>query len=201
MATNIQLPDNFIRVLQALQHVNDKALPKLEGVIQAWHAKQGTQPCTQPLICVVKKGKPNLKHPSSCGNCVQWATHLETVCFSQVQVTWRNVNPTLLDSNPIEVANAFALHLNQRPTKFEDYDTASALKIMLGFGEFHQQNKRTTLFKDPYQIIKKVTLPLFPILPSTDDTRESKDDNLVNKHHLRCAINESTLESLGSIDV
>ena len=171
MSTNIKLPDNFIRVLQALQHVCDKALPSLEGVIQAWHAKQGTQSCTQPQQCPTK-GKP--KPPSSCGNCVQWAIPLETVCFSppnnKVQVTWKNVNPTLLHSNPIEVANAFALHLPKRPTKFEDYDTASALKIMLGFGEFHQQNKPTAQFQDPYQIIKKVTLPLFPIFPSIYDT-------------------------------
>ena len=160
-----QSSDNLVRVLRALQHVCLKAAPSIDYTIRKWHAKQifssNLQPCRQPAKCLTK-GKP--KPSSSCQNCVQWGSALESAYYPQPTsgkpppIAWKNVNPTLLCNSYIEVANGFALHLpaGQQPTRVEEYDTASILKVIIGFGECHQNNRPTPNCPNPVDVISKV---------------------------------------------
>ena len=153
-------PDNFIKVLQALQHVCQKSAPCIKKVVDTWHMqqKQTQTPCSQRQVCSRIKGKPKLN--TSCRSCVNWGKAVETVYYPQPpQIAWRNIDITLLHGSAIEVCNGFALNLpsGQRPTKMADYDAASILKIMMGFGQFHQSNQATSNFPQPYQTIQKVT--------------------------------------------
>ena len=155
MASN-KPPDNFIKVLQALQHACQKSAPYLKQVVDTWYMqqKQTQKQCSQPLICSSIKGKP--KSNTSCSGCVNWGRAVEAVYYPPpAQIAWRNIDTTLLHGSAIEVCNGFALNLpsGQRPTKVADYDTASILKIMMGFGQFHQFNQPTS---KPYETIKKV---------------------------------------------
>ena len=160
MAKQNTTPDNLIRVLQGLQHFCQKAAPSLQNVVSTWHAhqKQTINPCTNPQICSAVKGKP--KAGASCAECVKWVKRIESVYFPQPPfIAWKNVNSSILYNNAIEVCNGFALHLppGQRPTQISDYDTASILKIMLGFGEYHHQNQATKIFKSPYDVVLEVS--------------------------------------------
>ena len=146
-------PDNFIKVLQALQHACQKSTPYVKKVVDAWHAhqKQTQKQCSQPQICSGITGKPK-----SCSGCVDWGKAVEAAYYPKpAQIAWRNIDTTLLHNSAIEVCNGFALNLpsGQKPTKLTDYDTASILKIMMGFGPFHQSNQPTS---KPYDYIKKV---------------------------------------------
>ena len=109
-----------------------------------------------------KESKP--KQPASCANCVNWGTALEGIYYHSnplalKQLTWKNVNSSLMHGSHIEVANAFALNLpgGHRPTQFSDYDTAHIMKIMLGFGEYHKHNAALPNFPQPYETIRKVS--------------------------------------------
>ena len=102
---------------------------------------------------------------TSCANCVNWGTALEGIYYHSnplalKQLTWKNVNSSLIHGSHIEVANAFALNLpgGQRPTQFSDYDTAHILKIMLGCGEYHKHNAALPNFPQPYETIRKVSV-------------------------------------------
>ena len=157
-------PDNFFKVLQALQYVCQKSAPCIKKVVDAWHTqqKQTQTPCIQPQVCSGIKGKPKLgsKPNASCPSCVNWGNAVEAVHYPQApQIAWRNIDTTLLHGSVIEVCNGFALNLpsGQRPTKIADYDTASILKIMMGFGQFHHNNHATGNFPQPYQTIQKVS--------------------------------------------
>ena len=157
---------NFVLAIKAIQYVCSEAVTSVERVVKAWHTYQrnlGLQACTQPSVCTTKKGKP--KQGASCFNCANWGTALEGVYYHNnplvlnKQLTWKNVNSSLMHGSHIEVANAFALNLpgGQRPTQFSDYDTAHILKIMLGFGEYHRHNAiLVPSFPLPYNTIQKV---------------------------------------------
>ncbi|XP_072018472.1 uncharacterized protein [Amphiura filiformis] len=169
-------PVNFIKVLQALQHVCDKAIPSVDKVINNWHSYQklSITPCSQPHVCSTVKGKP--KPNTSCPGCVKWGRAIEGVyCPQPPFITWKNIDSSLLHGRTVEVCSGFALHLpaGHRPTKISDYDTASILKIMMGFGEYHQNNQATPHYPDPYQTIHKVSqirndLSHFPIQNNMD---------------------------------
>ena len=166
-----QSSDNLVRVLQALHHVCLKAAPSIDYTIRKWHAKQifssNLQPCTQPAKCITK-GKPK-PPPSSCQNCVQWGSALERAYYPQPTsgkpppIAWKNVNPTRLCNSYIEVANGFALHLpaGQQPTRMEEYDTASILKVMQRFGDCHLNNGPTPNYPNPVDVISKVLYFVF----------------------------------------
>ena len=159
MATNKPSPVNFVKVLQALQHVCDKAIPSIDKVVNVWHLYQklSKQPCTQPQVCSKVKGKP--KPNTACAECAKWGRAIETVHYARApSITWTNINSSLLHGSTIEVCNGFALNLpaGQRPTQMCDYDTASILKIMMGFGEYHQHNQGTQNYQAPYQTIRQV---------------------------------------------
>ncbi|XP_072022690.1 uncharacterized protein [Amphiura filiformis] len=155
---------NYIKVLQALQLVCDKAIPSIDKVINAWHSSQtqsnsNTQPCSQPEVCSTIKGKPK-PNASSCAGCYEWGRALERVYYPKPPfITWRNINSSLLHGSATEVCSGFALTLppGRRPTQISDYDTASIIKIMLGFGEYHHNNQATQHYPDPYQTIRKVS--------------------------------------------
>ncbi|XP_072014252.1 uncharacterized protein [Amphiura filiformis] len=158
-----QPPTNFLKVCQVLHYICKETAPELESAIRSWHARQiqtGLLQCAggmQAQPCPTKC-KPKAKQ-NSCQNCIQWGSALEKVAFKSA-VAWRNVDTSHLYTNPLEAANAFALHLppGQSQTKIEDYDPASILKIMLGFGEFHQMNHGTGRYPDPYATINKVAV-------------------------------------------
>ncbi len=164
MATNQSSPVNFVKVLQALQHVCEKASPSIDKIVNIWHSYQklSKTPCSQPHVCSTIRGKP--KPNTSCPECVKWAKDIETIFYPQPpqgqspSIAWKNINSSLLHGSAIEVCNGFALHLpaGQRPTQMCDYDTASILKIMMGFGLYHQNNQGTKNYPDPYQTIHKV---------------------------------------------
>ena len=167
MASSAQpSPGNFMLAIKAIQYVCSEAVTSVEKVVKTWHTYQknlGLQACTQSGVCATKKGKP--KQPASCFNCANWGTALEGVYYmyhsnpqALKQLTWKNVNSSLIHGSHIEVANAFALNLpgGQRPTQFSDYDTAHILKIMLGFGRYHGQNACLPNFPLPYETIQKV---------------------------------------------
>ena len=171
-------PDNLIRVLQGLQHVCQKAAASLESVVNTWHSqkKPTLNPCTctQHPICSAVNRKPKLG--TFCAECVKWVTCIEPVYYPQPQpqpgkitkkppIAWKNINSSLLYCSAIEVCNGFALNLpaGQKPTQILDYDTASILKIMMGFGEFHHNDQATVNFPSPYQAISQVLINLFSI--------------------------------------
>ena len=163
MATQTPSPDNLIRVLQGLQYFCQKAAPSLQNVVNKWHAHQiqTINPCTNPQACSAVKGKP--KPNASCAECVKWVKRIEGVYFPQPPfIAWKNINSSLLYTSEIEICNGFALHLppGQRPTQISDYDTASILKLMLGFGEYHHQDQATQSFKSPHDVILEVSLRL-----------------------------------------
>ena len=164
MATNQSSPVNFVKVLQALQHVCEKASPSIYKIVNIWHSYQklSKKQCSQPQVCSKVKGKP--KPNTSCPECVKWGRVIETVHYARApSITWTNINTSLLHGSAIEVCNGFALNLpsGQRPTQMCDYDTASILKIMMGFGEYHQNNQGTQNYPDPYLTIRKVMSQLF----------------------------------------
>ena len=166
-------PYNFIRVLQGLQHVCQKAAPSLYGVVNTWHSQQKQTlnqcTCTQLLKSSAVKGKPNQGTP--CDECVKkLVTYIENVYYPQPPppqaggkkkkppIAWKNIDSSNLYNSAIQVCNGFALNLpaGQKPTQICDYDTASILKIMMRFGEFHHNDQATTNFLHPYEAISKV---------------------------------------------
>ena len=160
-------PDNnLIRLLQGLQHACQKAAPSLQSAVDKWHSRQKQilkiSPCTQPNICCRVTGKPTSE--TSCAECVKWVTCIETVYYPQPSppnkphIAWKNIDSSLLYNSTIQVCNGFALNLpsDHKPTQISDYDTASILKIMMGFGEFHHNNQGVPNFRSPHQTILEV---------------------------------------------
>ena len=152
-----QTTHNFTKVFQALQYVSLEVAPILWDVIKKWHKVQisGIQRCIQPTVCP-KNVKPRSKgtRTLSCENCVKWGSALEKVhcrlADKSSDIEWKNVDPTRLYDDPIEVCNAFAIFRpkhEQRPQRVQDYDIASVLKIIRGFGEFHQHQNSVSSCK------------------------------------------------------
>ena len=140
--------DNFIRVLQAILHVCQLAAGSVKKCVSTWHSDQirnnHLKRCTQPHVCSKVKGKP--KNNTSCKECTDSAQAIVDVHYpSSPNIVWKNIDSSLLYDNAIEVCNGFALHLppGDRPTQIDDYDTASILKIMCGFSEYHNNNTCT----------------------------------------------------------
>ena len=170
--------NNFLRVLQAVQHVVCKAVPSLDESIKTWHGNQIRRnrllPCSQPHLCP-ETGKP--KHLSkvrklvsrknkfsSCKNCVIWAKALKDVFYSSptegslADVAWEHLNPTRLFHDYIEVCNAFVLHerpSEPRPTTLQDFNIEGILQIMLHFREYHDCNYSANR-QDAYDNIMQV---------------------------------------------
>ncbi|XP_072019348.1 uncharacterized protein [Amphiura filiformis] len=99
-----------------------------------------------PCYCRLNRVKPHRHH--SCQNCIQWCHAIESLFYTNgypkkdARVTWRNINPTRLFHDYVELAKAFAVSLppGQSPTCFGDFDPASILKVMMKFGECHHNN-------------------------------------------------------------
>ncbi|XP_072018854.1 uncharacterized protein [Amphiura filiformis] len=164
MATSRDLDEFhfYIQCHEAIQIVCDQAvLPCAENVIRDWHAtkqiflhsfnRQVTlQPCLHPTHCPARitdnkrRRQPHHcpVHPPPCQNCIQWCHAIESLFWSNGYPSWRNINPSKLFTDYVELAKAFAVSLppGQSPTCLRDFDPASILKIMTKFGECHLNN-------------------------------------------------------------
>ena len=152
--------DNYVKTLECLNHVCLKATPCIQAAVKTWHTNQKTnttdalQPCLQPATCSKIKGKPSTGK-GSCAKCIQWGNTVQSMYYpphGNIGIGWQNVDSALFYDSEIEVAKAFALRLPQgaHPAVFADFDVASTMKIMMGFGEFHQHTQ------GHYEVIHKV---------------------------------------------
>ncbi|XP_072019714.1 uncharacterized protein [Amphiura filiformis] len=170
MATSRDLEEfhYYIQCYEAIQIVcNQAVLPCAENVIKDWHATKQIllhttnqqvilQPCLHPTHCPARitdnkrRRQPHHcpVHPPPCQNCIQWCHAIESLFWNNgypkkdARVTWRNINPSRLFHDYVELAKAFAVSLppGQSPTSFGDFDPASMLKVMMKFGECHLNN-------------------------------------------------------------
>ena len=137
-----------------MQYICERAIPCIWETVKTWHDSEAKrqQPCQSPQQCITK-GKP--KTGKSCQACVDWGSSIDKVFYKRQQnaeVTWRNVNPTRLHNDPIEVMKAFVLRLvpGKTYTGPGDFDVACLLMIMMFFAKFHGSNPQV------HDTIKKV---------------------------------------------
>ena len=154
--------DRYLKTLEGLNYVCLQAVPCIQSTVQNWHAHQKTTNGLQPCLSAScpTKGKPT-RAKGACPNCILWGTAIESVYFpptGKTGIQWQNLNPRLLGHDAIEVSKAFVLRLphGANPKTFTDYDPASVLKIMMGFGEFHNHTK------GHYDVISKVSFGFIP---------------------------------------
>ncbi len=130
--------------LKAIDEVCRKAVPCIKQCIGNWRQRHvsplGT--CTTTATCPTTGSKPKADK-GSCQSCIDWGQALETQISGRGQITWSNLNPTLIGTDPFEIAKGFVLRMKtgQTFTDFSDFDSASLLMIMKGFKEFHQNNR------------------------------------------------------------
>ncbi|XP_072019588.1 uncharacterized protein [Amphiura filiformis] len=172
MTTSVDLEEfhYYVQCHEAIQVVCDQAvLPCAENVIKDWHTTRQIilhcvsnqnvitlQPCLRPTQCSTRITDNKRRrqsddcpvYPPLCKKCSQWCHAIETLFWTNgypkkdARVTWRNINPSRLFHDYVEVAKAFAVSLppGQSSTCFGDFDPASILKVMMKFGECHLNN-------------------------------------------------------------
>ncbi|XP_072019662.1 uncharacterized protein [Amphiura filiformis] len=167
-------PDNFVKVLQAVQHITWKTLPSVDNCITIWHNNQihrtGLKRCSQPNVCPCMEKPKHIsklkalvsKEKYACHNCKTWTKALQNALYTpegnqRTDIEWDNVNLTRIYDDHMEVGNAFVSPLpsGQRSRQLQDYDIARILQLMLHFGEYHAYNIRTRN-RDSFRVIKHV---------------------------------------------
>ena len=116
------------------------SVPTIQDCVENWH--QNYQP--QMQACKTPSKCPAYRPPStksgSCTACIGWRNVLESECYPLGKpIQWRNVNPTLLHKDPVEVAKGFVFISPdaQNCRDFSDFDIGGILKLKMGFADYH----------------------------------------------------------------
>ncbi len=131
----------------------EAVLPCVEKVITRWHAQMKTSlpPCQKSPKCTAYP-------PTDCQDCIDLILAIKSARWlaggSSPQLTWSYCIPTEAYDDPVEVAKIFCSRLPHARLNliksFSDFDCASLLQVLMGFGECHNESLEN------YSIIKEV---------------------------------------------
>ena len=161
--------NNFVRCHIALQYLCLHPVKTcVDNIVTEWHRKQvasgnlkqcTNQNCPQKVSQISKKRKQQSTSPwfpSSCQICDTSGStikklYAESVKPAQPRIVWENINPTRFATDPVEVAKVFGLEfdllLNDPPKRFEDFDAAALLKIMMRFPDCYKNDANKASIK------------------------------------------------------
>ncbi|XP_072041514.1 uncharacterized protein [Amphiura filiformis] len=132
--------DNYAKVCEAIQVLCYLGLPTVQACVESWHQiqLQQMQPCRALAQCLPHR-KPTAKS-GACQPCIDWGKAVESTCYPHGKgIQWRNVNASLFDKDPVEVAKGFVFKMPHglKFTTFGDFDVGGILKLMMTFSDFH----------------------------------------------------------------